>query len=256
MEAMGVKAKAWKLFHRLQSYQCIRTGVGISTSIGVEIADGVPLDSNSCVFLLKRCTVAKALSRGKQVHAHMIKTGLQVNMFIWNILINMYAKCQSMPDARKLFDKMSQPDIVSWTAVIAGYAQHGYACEALKHFCQMQRRGPMPNEFTFGSVLKASAGIAAAEEGKQIHAHVFKAGLEREVFAGSALVDMYAKCQNMVDARQVFEKMRERDEVSWCAMICGYAQNRCSEEAVRLFYDMKGAGLKMNPFALSSVLRY
>lgn len=113
----------------------------------------------------------------------------------------------------------------------------------------------MPNEFTFGSVLKASAGIAAAEEGKQIHAHVFKAGLEREVFAGSALVDMYAKCQNMADARQVFDKMRRRDEVSWGAMICGYAQNGCSEEALRMFYDMKGVGLKMNPFALSSVLR-
>lgn len=113
----------------------------------------------------------------------------------------------------------------------------------------------MPNEFTFGSVLKASAGIAAAEEGKQIHVHVFKAGLEREVFAGSALVDMYAKCQNMADARQVFDKMRRRDEVSWGAMICGYAQNGCSEEAVRIFYDIKGVGLTVNSFALSSVLR-
>lgn len=160
------------------------------------MADGVFLDSNNYAFLLKRCIATKALARGKQIHAHIIKTGLQ-----------------------------------------------GHASEALKHFCQMQRGGSMPKVSTFGNVLIASVGIAAAEEGKPIHAHVFKDGLEREVLAGSALVDIYAKFQNMADAQQVFDKMRKRDEVSWGAMICGYAQNGCSEEAVRIFYDMKGVWL-------------
>eukprot|EP01018_Ginkgo_biloba_P030859 Gb_11981 [translate_table: standard] len=160
-----------------------------------------------------------------------------------------------MEDAHKLFDKIIEPNVVSWTAMIAGYAQHGRVEEALKLFCRMQQAGSMPNQYTFGSVLKGCANLAAAEQGQQIHAHVVKFGLESEIFAGSALVDMYAKCRNTKDARTVFDKLRERDEVSWSGMIGAYAQNGCSEEALKLFYRMKEVGVRMSPFALSSVLR-
>ncbi|XP_057859760.2 pentatricopeptide repeat-containing protein At4g02750 isoform X2 [Cryptomeria japonica] len=136
-----------------------------------------------------------------------------------------------------------------------GLAQHGQCEEALKLFYQMQQRGPMPNQFTFGSALKACSGVAAAAEGYQIHAHAVKLGLEGEVFTASALVDMYAKCGNTKDARILFDRMPERDEVSWSGMIGAYAQNGPAEEALGLICLMKREGMRMNPFALSSVLR-
>eukprot|EP01018_Ginkgo_biloba_P001986 Gb_13633 [translate_table: standard] len=172
----------------------------------------------------------------------------------WNIVIAGYVKCGRIEDARQLFDKMPERDAVSWSSMIAGYTRHGNCEEAMKLFSQMRRRGIKPNEFTFGSVLCASANLPLLGQGKQVHGLVIKSDFKSNVFVGSALVDMYTKCGSIDDARKQFDQMPERNSVSWNAMVAGYAQHSCGEEALNLFRQMQGEGVKLDKFSFSTIL--
>jgi pentatricopeptide repeat protein len=218
------------------------------------LPEAITADYNSYRILLEWCVSWRALEEGRQVHAHTVISGFSSILFIGNNFINMYAKCERIEDARKVFDRMPQREAITWTTIVTGYAQNGPAEEALKLFGQMQRAGMRLNEFTFASVVKAGAGIAALEEGRQVHASILKTGFESDIFVGSALVDMYAKCRVVDEARQVFDCMPERNVVSWSGMIAGYALNGQDEEALKVFWQALMMGLRPNDFTFSTVL--
>eukprot|EP01018_Ginkgo_biloba_P026550 Gb_17962 [translate_table: standard] len=213
------------------------------------------VDTNVYASLLQTCIDLKAWREGMRVHAYIIKTGFKSVIFLDNTLVTMYVKCGRLLDAHQMFDKMSKRNRVSWTALIAGYAQNGFAEEALSLFFRMQCAGMKPNEFTFVSVVKALGDLQSLEKGKQVHGYIIKIGCDSNLYLESALVDLYAKCGNMVDAFQVFDAMSERDVVSWTAMIAGCAQQQRGEEALKLFYEMQREGVAPNQFTVSSLLK-
>eukprot|EP01018_Ginkgo_biloba_P009805 Gb_15643 [translate_table: standard] len=160
----------------------------------------------------------------------------QRNVVSWNAMIAGYAKNGYVEEASKLFQKMPEQDLVSWNAMIAGYAQNDHFIEALKLFQQMQLICVKPNSVTFASILPACTKLTALEDGKELHEHIIRSGFQYDIFVSNALVDMYAKCWRIVDARKVFDKMTERNVVSWTTMISGYAENGYVDEAARLFH--------------------
>eukprot|EP01018_Ginkgo_biloba_P003052 Gb_20350 [translate_table: standard] len=212
-------------------------------------------DSNKYASLLQRCAQTAIPREGKHVHARLIIIGIDRDNFLGTHLLNMYVKCGIVSDARHVFDKMTERNVVSWSAMIAGYAQTGEGNEALELFNRMQHEGVNPNHFTFASVVKACAGLSALELGKHLHACIIRTGCESNVIVGSALLDMYAKCGSLEDACQVFDKMPERNAVSWNAMIAGFVQNGNVEEALNFFYQMQIAGMKPDQFTVASALR-
>eukprot|EP01018_Ginkgo_biloba_P008781 Gb_27830 [translate_table: standard] len=229
--------------------------------------------------VLKACAGLTALREGKEIHSFTIKSSLQENVFVESTLIDMYSKCGRIKDAHHIFDKMSnrnviswnamigglaqnghgedalklfhqmqlaglEPDMISWNAIIAGYAQNGHGENAIKLCSQMRLSGWQPDMVTTTSILKASAGLSALRQGKEIHGYIIRKGFESNIFVESALVGMYAKCRSIKDAQQVFERMSTRDAASWTAMIAGYAQNGHIDEAQNLFCQMQLVGLK------------
>ncbi|XP_057850972.2 pentatricopeptide repeat-containing protein At2g27610 [Cryptomeria japonica] len=207
------------------------------------------------IRVLKACTSIADFKQGKKVHALVIKYGYGLDIAVSSALVDMYTKSQCKLEARQVFDKMSERDVILWTSMIAGYAQNGNAEEALELFCQMRWVVVEPNEYTFSSALAAVTSQAALRKGEQIHALVAKIGLDSALFVGNALLTMYAKCKHVVDAYKVFEKMLERNIVSWNAMNAGYAQNGYGMEALRIFCEMQKIGLKANESSLSSALK-
>eukprot|EP01018_Ginkgo_biloba_P023999 Gb_36140 [translate_table: standard] len=196
-------------------------------------------DSSTYASLLQGCVNNNSLPEGKLVHAHIIQTAFKCEeIFFGNKLMTMYAKCGSLIDARRVLDKMLERNVVSWTVMIAAYARHGLDEEALRLFYEMERSGIQPDQFTFAGLLPACANLAALEHGKKLHEGIVRSGFECNVFVGSALLDMYIKCGSLEDARVVFDKMPERNVVSWTAMIAGYAQNGYVHEAMELFQEM------------------
>ncbi|XP_057825740.1 pentatricopeptide repeat-containing protein DOT4, chloroplastic isoform X2 [Cryptomeria japonica] len=159
-------------------------------------------------------------------------------------------------DARKMFDKMRERSYNTpvWNAMMRGYAMYGDCEEAVKLYYQMQQYFIKPDSYTFSCVLKACAGIEALEEGKYIHECLRRNGFESIVYVGNALVSMYAKCGSLDDARHVFDKMSERDVVSWNAMIAGCVQNGYFDEALKLFRQMQIQRMKPDAASILSVL--
>eukprot|EP01018_Ginkgo_biloba_P009691 Gb_04616 [translate_table: standard] len=215
---------------------------------------GIKPDPFTFISVLKACAGMVVPGPGIQVHAQIIKTDLQSDVSVGNALVTMYYKCGNLVSAHRVFSIMSERDVVSWNAIIAAYAQGGRSAEALKFFCQMQRTGMKPDQFTFASVLKACVVVAAIDQGNQVHAQTFKTGFESDVFVGSALIDIHAKCGKIEDAKNVFDKMPERNLVSLNSMITGYFQNGRSEDAFELLSQMQQAGRKPDHFTFASVL--
>eukprot|EP01018_Ginkgo_biloba_P018484 Gb_38129 [translate_table: standard] len=206
-------------------------------------------------FVLKACAGLSALKEGKEIHDCIVRTGFESDIFVGNSLVDMYCKCGSVEFARELFDKMPKRDVVSWNAMIGGYANKGKADEALTLFRQMQLADAKPNSVTMVSVLLACAQLAALQHGKWIHAYIIRSGIEIDVFVATALVDMYAKCGSVEIARHLFDTMSKRNAVSWSAIIAGYAQNGYASEALTLFYQMLLTNMKPNPMTMVSVLQ-
>eukprot|EP01018_Ginkgo_biloba_P001355 Gb_26130 [translate_table: standard] len=196
------------------------------------------VDSLTYTWILQLCIKKKAWSEGKLIHVHMDERQFMPDRILRNTLLNMYARCGSLVDARRVFDEMPERDVCSWTVMIAAYSRHGLAGPALALFQEMQRTDIQPNQFTFASVLPACANLAALEQGMEIHKNIIRCGFQSDLFLESALVDMYAKCGRIENARHVFDKMPHRDVVSWNAMIAGYAQNGHVDEALKLFQQM------------------
>ncbi|KAJ7529958.1 hypothetical protein O6H91_15G072200 [Diphasiastrum complanatum] len=217
--------------------------------------EGVQPNNITFVLLLKACASLAALEQGKQLHSDIIKRGFQSDKMVGSTLVDMYGKCGCTEDARELFNNMSERDVVSWTAMIAGYAQNGLGKEALALYEQMKQEGVQPNNVTFVLLLKACASLAALEQGKQLHSDVIKRGSQSDVMVGSSLVDMYAKCGRTEDARELFNNMSERNVVSWNAMIAGYAQTGLGKEALALYEQMKEEGVQPDNVTFALLLK-
>eukprot|EP01018_Ginkgo_biloba_P008632 Gb_28758 [translate_table: standard] len=199
---------------------------------------GIQPDQFTFASVLPACARLAALQYGKDMHEDIIRNGFQADVFVGSALVDMYLKCGRIEHARKVFDRMHEQNVVSWNAIIAGYGQNAHDEEALRLFYEMNQTGIQPDPFTFPSVLSACANLAAFEHGEVVHEDIMRRGFQSDVFVGTALVDMYLKCGKIGTARKVFDKMPERNVVSWNSMIAGYAQNGHLHEALILFQKM------------------
>lgn len=204
---------------------------------------GWKADGFACTSVLNSSGSLVALHQGKQVHGYVIKANLDCDEYVKNGLIDMYGKCNSLDYARNVFDNMTEYNVISYNAMIEGYARHEKLVEAVTLFNRMRSKSVNPSLLTFVSLLGVSASLLAVDLSKQIHGLVIKDGAALDLFAGSALVDVYSKCSFVDDARAVFDKMEDRDLVVWNAMIYGYTQNGQGEEALKLFHQLQVSGL-------------
>lgn len=156
--------------------------------------------------------------------------------------------------ALEVFGSMSQGDVVSWTTMIAGYVQNGHANDAVKLFRQILLVDMKLDPIIITSVLAAIASLAALQQGKEIHGYTIRRGILANVFVGSALIDMYAKCGNVDIAQKVFYQLPEKNVVSWTAMIVGYGMHGLSGDAFTFFSQMQQAGIKPNHITFIGLL--
>jgi pentatricopeptide repeat protein len=211
-------------------------------------------DSANIAQVIQTYSQTRQLNKGKQLHGQLICAGYPLCTFLTNHLLNMYAKCGYLDQALKLFDTMHQRNIVSWTAMITGFSQNLRLPEALETFCQMRNAGESPNQFAFSSVVRACASLGWIEIGRQMHCLALKCGFGYELFVGSNLADMYSKCRAMIEACKVFEEMPCKDEVSWTALIDGYAKNGNFEGALLAYKRMINDGFVIDQHVLCSTL--
>ncbi|XP_024530858.1 pentatricopeptide repeat-containing protein At3g12770-like [Selaginella moellendorffii] len=206
---------------------------------------------------LKACISLRDLQAGARIHGHI---GDGANIFVANTIVDMYAKCGSMVEARRAFDSIRQHSVVSWNAIIKGYAQRGQGEVALDLFSVMKCRGFKPNAATYVAALKACAALAVEgamdclDRGKALHSQAASSGLGSNLFVASSLVDMYSKCGDMESAKVVFDAMVHHDVVLWNSLILGYVDSGDGETALELFSHMQDRGFVPNVRTFTAAL--
>ncbi|KAA8547631.1 hypothetical protein F0562_004060 [Nyssa sinensis] len=178
----------------------------------------------------------------------LFDTSSNRDVITWTAVVNGYAKSGQVVHARQLFDQMPEKNVVSWSAMITGYAQVGLFEEALELFNDMLLAGFRPNYAGIVSALSACAFLGALDQGRWIHAFVDKNNMELDRVLGTALVDMYAKCGCIEVARRVFDEMPYRDVFAFTSLISGLVKS-CRmglvEEGLKIFESMnKSYGIK------------
>ncbi|XP_057820359.2 pentatricopeptide repeat-containing protein At4g02750-like isoform X2 [Cryptomeria japonica] len=246
----GIINEGYKLFKKIPqpnvvSWNAIITGYA-QNELGEKALEifkqmqlaGVKPNSVTIASILPACMKMRALELGMEIHRATLESGLVSDAVVVNTLIAMYTKCGSIQKAREMFDKMPTQNVVSWNAMIAGYAQNGLPAKALEIFAQKQQIDVQSDQFTFATVLLVCVKMGALEQGMEIHQKIIESGYMEDVVVATALIDMYAKCGAIQKACNLFERMPQRNTVSWNAIIVGLAQNGFLYEALNLFKEM------------------
>lgn len=190
------------------------------------------------------------LRLGKQVHAQVVSSGFGGNVFVESSLVDMYAKCGFVKESQSVFDRMGKKNAVSWCALLGGYCQNGNFETVVELFRQMEEI----DLYSFGTILRACAGLAAVRPGKEIHCQYLRRGSWKDVIIESALLDLYAKCGCVDFAYSLFMQMPFKNLITWNSMISGFAQNGRGIEAIRIFDEMNNFGVKPDSISFIGVL--
>ncbi|CAN6553815.1 unnamed protein product [Malus baccata var. baccata] len=225
----------------LRHFQCMR-------SVNKEV------NSTTLSTLLTVCGSSEKLKWGGGIHGLVVKLGLESNVCIGNTLLSMYSEAGRSEDAELVFQRMIEKDIISWNSMLACYVQNDEYQNALEIFSEMLRMRKPVNYVTLTSALSACPNPEFLIEGKVLHALAVFAGLQDNLIIGNALVTMYGKFGMMVEAEKVLQIMPNRDQVTWNALIGGYAESKEPNEAIKAFKFMREEGTPANYITIINVL--
>lgn len=259
--------------------------------LGAMKLEGVSPNCSTIICCLRACGYAGDMGMGFKLHAEVVKKGFEIDAFVGNALVDMYARCGLLEESLSVFNVLPNRDVVSWTSLITAYAEQGLAEDArsclrrmqlegivpdvvawnavissfseleetqvaLELFAQMQEQGFLPVGSTFASILNGCSSKASLKHGRRVHSQILR--LEQseavEVSLATALVDMYSKCSSISEAEEVFDSMLTRSLVVWNALMSGYVRMGESALAFELFDRMIDEGVEPDETAFLSVL--
>ncbi|EEF41219.1 pentatricopeptide repeat-containing protein, putative [Ricinus communis] len=205
------------------------------------------------VGLIQACTSLGDSKFGLSVHGHMVRREMNMDNVLQTSLIDMYAKNGKLELASRVFEGIPYKSVISWGALISGFAQNGFANKTLASLVEMQNSGFKPDLVSLISSLSACAQVGNLKVGKSLHGHIVKR-LYLDKVSGTALIDMYAKCGALTFARALFDQIEPRDLILWNAMISSYGIHGDGIEALSLFLKMKETNITPDHATFASLL--
>lgn len=246
---------------------------------------GLIPDNITHPFLVKACTQLESAPMGMQAHCQIIKHGFELNFFVQNSLLHMYAtvgdikaarsifrrigrfdvvswtsmiagyhRCGDVESARQLFDRMPERNLVTWSTMISGYARNNCFDKAVEMFEALQAEGVVANETVMVGVISSCAHLGALAMGEKAHDYVMRNNLSLNLILGTAVVDMYARCGDLGKAVEVFEPLPEKDVLCWTALIAGLAMHGYAEKVLWYFSEMLKTGVVPRDITFTAVL--
>ncbi|KAF8760489.1 hypothetical protein HU200_010111 [Digitaria exilis] len=200
---------------------------------------GVEPDNFTYPPVLKACAALPDVAAGREVHERVARTRWATDVFVRAGLIDMYAKCGCVDEARAVFDGTAVRDAVVWNSMIAACGQNGRPLEALALCRDMAAEGVWPTIATLVSVISAAADVAALPRGRELHGYGWRRGFSLQDKLKTSLLGMYAKSGLVRVARILFGQLVHRDLISWNSMICAYGMHGHADEALALFREMR-----------------
>ncbi|XP_024535000.1 pentatricopeptide repeat-containing protein At4g21065-like [Selaginella moellendorffii] len=195
------------------------------------------------------------LEQGLAVHTKILANksiDLRRETNLSNSLISMYGRFCCIGEARKCFSNLKDKDVVSWNAMLLANAQSGDYMNVLELYQAMDLE---PDQRTFLAALDACANLTAIQQGREVHSRISRHhNLDTDVLVGNSLIYMYAKFGCVEDARLVFDRIHNKDVISWTAIIAAHCQNGYPIESLELFVEMQQQGIKPDLITYGCVL--
>ncbi|XP_015955761.1 pentatricopeptide repeat-containing protein At5g61800 [Arachis duranensis] len=209
------------------------------------LADPFSLNALICVYSLHR-----------RVHdAHkLFNESSHRDVVSYNAMVHGFVKIGETTRARELFDEMPERDSVSWGTMIAGYSNAKLCYEAIDLFNEMIGLGISPDNIALVNVLSACAQTGELEQGRIVHDYIIRNGIRIDSYLATGLVDLYAKCGCLENARDAFESCNDKDVFTWNAMLIGLAIHGKGSTLLDYFSRMIAAGVKPDGITFLGVL--
>ncbi|KAI8529064.1 hypothetical protein RHMOL_Rhmol12G0196600 [Rhododendron molle] len=217
-------------------------------------SEGKKPDGYTLVGLISSLVDPSLLEIGQGVHGFCLKLGFDSIAHIGSVLVSMYSRCKCLDSALQVFGSLSQPDLVTWSALITGFAQSGDSEKSLMFFKKMSAEGKKADPILLASLLAATAQLAIVGPGSELHCYVLRNGFESEIMVSSALIDMYSKCGFLRLGIKVFDSLLERNTVSYNSVISGLGLHGLASEAFEIFKEMLEKGFEPGESTFSALL--
>lgn len=214
---------------------------------------GLEGDKVVMIGLIQACADLGDTKMGLSVHGYSIRRCLLMDVVVQTSLVDMYAKTGHLDLASRVFKRMHYRNVVSWSAMISGCAQNGFAGDALELLIEMQSFGFKPDIVSLVGALLACSQVGFLKLGKSIHGYIVRR-LDFDRVSGTAVIDMYSKCGSLSCARALFDRISSRDSISWNAMIASYGIHGHGKQALSLFFQMMESNLKPDHTTFASLL--
>ncbi|XP_027361543.1 putative pentatricopeptide repeat-containing protein At1g69350, mitochondrial [Abrus precatorius] len=211
-------------------------------------------DLVTAISVLPVCAETEDEVMARVVHCYVLKVGLLGLVKVGNALVDVYGKCGSEKASKKVFDEIDEKNEVSWNAIITSFSFRGQYLDALDVFRLMIDSGMRPNTVTVSSMLPVLGELGLFKLGMEVHGFSLRMSIESDVFIANSLIDMYAKSGSSSIASAIFNKMGDRNIVSWNAMVANCMQNRLEFAGVELVRQMQAHGETPNNVTFTNVL--
>ncbi|XP_027183879.1 pentatricopeptide repeat-containing protein At5g13270, chloroplastic-like [Coffea eugenioides] len=196
------------------------------------LREDVELDELVFSIILKACAGLVDVGMGQQVHGLVVKLGLESEVSVGTPLVDFYVKCANLDCAIQAFEKISEPNDVTGSAMITGYSQGGEFGKCFRVFRSLRSQAGALNEYIYTSIFQACAALADLNLRTQAHRDAIKRGLISYLHGKSTIISMYAKCGQLDCAFRVFESISDPDTVAWTSMIAACAYHGNAPEAL------------------------
>lgn len=253
------------------------------------VTEGFQADTFTLGSLITACTKLGSVIRGKELQSYAVIRGLQTNPFVGGALVEMYSNFKDITAAQKAFDEVAERDAATWNALISGYAAShhienvkcllqsmqedgfepsGYTWNgilaaqmdndqhemALELFSNMQSSNLRPDVYAVGIAITACSRLASIRRGMQVHAFVTRSCYESDSHIGAGLIDMYAKCGSIKQAKLVYDRIKSFNLVTENAMLTAYSMHGYGKEGIALFRNLLDKGVKPDSITFLSAL--
>ncbi|KAJ8754453.1 hypothetical protein K2173_005614 [Erythroxylum novogranatense] len=198
--------------------------------------EGVKANETIMVSVISSCAHLGALELGERAHDYVLRNEMEVNLILGTALVDMYARCGSIDKAIKVFEELPVRDVLSWTALIAGFAMHGFAEKALEYFSQMLLTGLVPRDITFTAVLSACSRGGLVGKGKEMFESMKRDyGIDPRLEHYGCMVDLLGRAGKLAEAEKFILEMPVKPNAPvWGALLgaCRIHRNASIAERV------------------------
>ncbi|KAK9065855.1 hypothetical protein SSX86_015257 [Deinandra increscens subsp. villosa] len=217
---------------------------------------GISPTHYSVSTVLVGCSELEVLELGEQMHCLCTKFGFLSNVVVGTALLEMYWKCCNVDDSRRVFDDLPDKNIVTWTSMITGYTQNQETGNAMRLIRKMMGLGRKADYMTYNTLLTSFCNPKDMTHCEQIHCCIIKEGLQSDMYLGVTLVTVYSQCgSSLQDFYKICSTIAIKNNISCNAIIAGFSNLGCGEEALSFFMEMRQAGIDIDFYTVGSVLK-